>query len=128
MFSRRPLRTVTLLALVTFAALPALADDEADAKKLAGLVGVMNWAKDHVAEGDEEAEYRLARLAVLKELDLYVDRGAIEKGEILVLARAVENSGRFLLRDLDRDRCERFRKLIELERWGDVLKDDEDDD
>ena len=128
MFSKTTLRTVALLALVTLAALPALADDEADAKKLAGLAGAMNWAKDNVADGEEEGKYRLARLAVLKELDRYVDRGAIEKGEILVLAKTVEERGRFLLRDLDRDRCERFRKLVELDRWSDLLKDDGDDD
>ena len=128
MFSRKTLWTAALLMLVTFVALPALADDERDAKKLAGLVGAMNWAEENVAYGDkEEREYKTASLAVLKELDRYVDRGVIEKGEILVLARAVENNGRFLLRDLDRDRCERFRKLVELGVWDEILKDEDED-
>ena len=88
----------------------------------------MNWAEENVAYGDkEEREYKTASLAVLKELDRYVDRGVIEKGEILVLARAVENNGRFLLRDLDRDRCERFRKLVELRVWDEILKNEDED-
>ncbi len=127
MFSKKTLWSVALLALVIFGALPVLADDETDAKKLAGLVGVMNWAKDHVAYGDDEDKYKLASLAVLKELDRYVDGGAIEKGQILVLAKIVEESGRFLLRDLDRDRCEKYRRLVELGVWTNILKDEDDD-
>ena len=123
MFSRTTLWTVALLALATFVALPALADDEEDAKKLAGLIGAMDWCNDRSYVDD--TKHGVIKLAILSELGEYEDRGAIDNGEILVIAKIVEEAGLYRIWKLDRDRCESLMKLVELEAWSEILKDEE---
>ena len=113
MYSKRTLWTAALLILVTFAALPALADDEEDAKKLAGLIGAMDWCKDHSYIDD--TKHGVIKLAILSELGDYEDRGVIDNGEILVIAKVVEKAGLYRIWKLDGERCESFRGVpVEL--------------
>ncbi len=123
MVSKRMMWNVALLILVTFAALPVLADDEEDAKKLAGLIGSMDWCKEHSYVDD--TKHGVIKLAILSELGDYEDRGVIDNGEILVTAKIVEKAGMYRIWKLDRERCESLMKLVELEAWSEILKDEE---
>ena len=123
MVSKKKIWSVALLILVTFAALPALADDEEDAKKLAGLIGAMDWCKDRSYIDD--TKHGVIKLAILSELGDYEDRGVIDNGEILVTARIVEKAGLYRIWKLDRDRCESLMKLVELKAWDEILKDED---